>query len=426
MSATSVIGGRWRFARALRSRPFALLWLGQTISTLGDGAYLTALAWQVLTLTGSGAAMGIVLIATAVPRVLFLLIGGVIADRLPRRLVMLWADAGRAVAVGTIAVLSYTNTLQFWQLIALGLLFGLSQAFFLPAYQSIAPQLVEIEALPSANALNGLTREIGMLAGPALGALLVANFSTASAFGFDALTFLVSALCLLAVRVPIKPLLAQEGIVEAPAPRRGVRGVFADIREGMGYVAASSWLWVTIAIAAFGNALRAPYSVTLPLHVRDFYHYDVGLYGAIFSAFAVGSILATLVVGQVRRLHHRGVVAYSALVVSSLAMMAFALPVPHDLVPAVTLTAGALDGAGIGVFEIIWVTVLQEMIPGEKLGRVTSVDFVGSFLFQPLGLAAIGFLTDVVATPVIFFACGGLSLLLNASAFFVRGIRELP
>ena len=146
--------------------------------------------------------MGIVLIATSVPRVVFLLLGGVIADRLPRRLVMLWADAGRALAVGAIAVLGYTNTLQFWQLIALGLLFGLSQAFFLPAYQSIAPQLVEVEALPSANALNGLTREIGMLAGPALGALLVASFSTASAFAFDALTFLVSALCLLAIRVP--------------------------------------------------------------------------------------------------------------------------------------------------------------------------------------------------------------------------------
>src|SRR5262249_24071021 len=156
----------------------------------------------------------------------------------------------------------------------------------------------------------------------------------------------------------------------------------------------------------------------LPLHVRNYYHADVGLYGAIFSAFAVGSILATLVVGQLRRLHHRGIVAYSALIVSSLAMIAFALPVPHDLIPVVTLTAGALDGAGIGVFEIIWVTVLQEMIPSETLGRVTSVDFVGSFLFQPLGLAAIGFLTDAVATPVIFFACGALSLLLNASAFF--------
>ncbi|HEY7093170.1 MAG TPA: MFS transporter, partial [Ktedonobacterales bacterium] len=229
MSATTGISDRLRFARALRSRPFALLWLGQTISTLGDGAYLTALAWQVLILTGSGAAMGIVLIATSVPRVLFMLLGGVIADRLPRRLVMLWADAGRAVAVGAIAVLSYTNTLQFWQIIALGLLFGLSQAFFLPAYQSIAPQIVEVEALPSANALNGLTREIGILVGPALGAVLVANFSTASAFGFDALTFLVSALCLLAVRVPIKPLLAQEGLETEPAKRRGARGVFADI-----------------------------------------------------------------------------------------------------------------------------------------------------------------------------------------------------
>ena len=426
MTATKAIGGRFRFARALRSRPFALLWLGQTISTLGDGAYLTALAWQVLVLTGSGAAMGIVLIATSIPRLLFLLLGGVIADRLPRRLVMLWADAGRAIAVGAIAVLSYTNTLQFWQLIALGLLFGLSQAFFLPAYQSIAPQLVEVEALPSANALNGLTREIGILVGPALGAVLVANFSTASAFGFDALTFLVSALCLLAVRVPIKPLLAQEGVETEPAKRRGARGVFADIREGIGYIATSSWLWVTIAIASLGNALRAPYSVTLPLHVRDFYHSGVGLYGAIISASAVGAILATLIVGQLRRIRHRGIVAYSALVVSSLAMMAFALPVPHDLVPVVTLTAFALDGAGIGCFEVIWVTVLQEMVPSEKLGRVSSVDFVGSFLFQPLGLAAIGFLTDAVATPWIFFACGALSLLLNASGFLVRGIRELP
>src|SRR4051794_23641531 len=132
MTATAATSGKLRFARALRSRSFALLWLGQTISTLGDGVYLTALAWQVLTLTGSGAAMGIVLIATAVPRVLFMLLGGVIADRLPRRLVMLWADAGRAVAVGAIAILSYTNTLEFWHLIALGLLFGLSQAFFLP------------------------------------------------------------------------------------------------------------------------------------------------------------------------------------------------------------------------------------------------------------------------------------------------------
>jgi DHA3 family tetracycline resistance protein-like MFS transporter len=302
----------------------------------------------------------------------------------------------------------------------------LSQAFFLPAYQSIAPQLVEIEALPSANALNGLTREIGILVGPALGAVLVANFSTASAFGFDALTFLVSALCLLAVRVPIKPLLAQEGLETEPAKRRGARGVFADIREGIGYIATSSWLWVTIAIASLGNALRAPYSVTLPLHVRNFYHSGVGLYGAIISASAVGAILATLIVGQLRRIHHRGIVAYSALVVSSLAMMAFALPVPHDLVPVVTLTAFALDGAGIGCFEIIWVTVLQEMVPSEKLGRVSSVDMVGSLLFQPLGLAAIGFLTDAVATPWIFFSCGALSLLLNASGFLVRGIRELP
>lgn len=139
---TRQLAGRFRFARALRSRPFALLWAGQTVSALGDGAYFTALAWQVLLLTHSGTAMGLLLAAASVPRLIFLLAGGIAADRLPRRLVLFWSDAGRAVVVLAIAVLGWTQLLQFWHLIMLALLFGFVGAFFGPAYRAMPPQLV--------------------------------------------------------------------------------------------------------------------------------------------------------------------------------------------------------------------------------------------------------------------------------------------
>src|SRR5215469_11916152 len=203
MTTTSV-GGRLRFARALRSPAFALLWSGQTISALGDGAFFIALAWQILVLTRSGTAMGIVLVAQSIPRVLFLLLGGVAADRLPRRLVMLWSDSGRAFLVGAIALLGWLGLLQFWILVVLALCFGLADAFFLPAYQSIPPLLVETEALTSANALTSLSQELSILLGPALGAALVAVAGVSGAFAFDSLTFLISALCLLALRMPAK------------------------------------------------------------------------------------------------------------------------------------------------------------------------------------------------------------------------------
>lgn len=250
--------GNLRFARALRSRPFALLWVGQTISALGDGAYFTALAWQVLLLTHSGTAMGLLLVAASVPRLIFLLVGGIAADRLPRRVVLFWSDAGRAVVVLAIAVLSWTQLLRFWHLIALALLFGFAGAFFAPAYRAMPPQLVELEALPSANALTQLSGQLGGLLGPVLGAGLVALASPASAFAFDGLTFAISAISLFFVRLHARAYRGASGTAE-PAnaaqskPRRGISGMLADLREGLIHILGSTWLVMTIIIPAFGN-----------------------------------------------------------------------------------------------------------------------------------------------------------------------------
>lgn len=182
-----------RYRRALQSQAFALLWLGQAISAFGDGTFYIALSWQVLALTGSGTAIAGVLVAGTIPRILFFLIGGVAADRLPRRLVLLCSDSVRAVIVFVIALLGWAHLLQMWHLVGLALLFGVVDGFFNPAYQAIIPQLVEKEALASANSLTGISQKVGQILGAMLAAGSITIFaSPASAFAFNGATFLIS------------------------------------------------------------------------------------------------------------------------------------------------------------------------------------------------------------------------------------------
>lgn len=419
-SSSSSLAGRIRFARALDSKPFALVWSGQTISALGDGITITALAWQVLVLTGSGTAMGVVLVAQSVPRVLFLLLGGVLADRFSRRGVMLWSDAVRGIAVAAIAILGWMNLLQLWHLIVLGAIFGLASAFFIPSYQSIPPQLVSADQLPSANALTGLSRQLSQLFGPAVGAFCVARVGTSAAFALDALSFAASALCLAAIHVPPLP-----GATAGDARQRGPRGMVADIREGLGYVVRSSWLWVTIVVAALLNVGVAPMQVAMPKLIKDVYHQDVWLLGAIGTATAAGSVVTMLLIGQMKRMRRRGLLGYGGLLLSGVALLAYGLPLPHQYAPVIAITASVCFGVGLAVFEIIWVTSLQELVPPEKLGRVSSVDWVGSLALAPVGLAVVGVLTDHIGPSWVFLAGGALNTLLILLALMVPGIRRL-
>lgn len=430
MASTSTTTPRLRFARALRSRPFAWLWAGQTVSALGDGAYTVALAWAVLDLTGSATDMGIVLVARSVPMLLFLLIGGVAADRLSRRLVMLASDAGRAVAVLAIAALEWLGVLQVWHLVALAFFFGIVSGFFMPAYSSIAPELVEVEALPSANGLNGLSRQVGMLLGPLLGGALVAAVGAQDAFAFDGLSFVVSALCLLAARMPdsVGSARPEEQVAATDTKRRlrGMRGVAADIHEGMGYILASSWLWATILIASILNmTISGALVVSLPKLVADVYHAGPALFGAIATLSGLGAIVATLVIGQARRLRRRGIVAYGGSAVASVALLAFGLPLPLAVLPLVALGASFVEGFGISVFGVIWDTVMQELVPADKLGRVSSVDMLGSFCLQPVGFLVAGVLADRIGPAWVFVSAGAAGLALNLAGLCVRGIRRL-
>lgn len=429
-SVRAAIAERLRFAQAFHSRPFALLWTGQTISVIGDAVFTIAITWEVLLLTGSATAMSLILLAQWAPRILFLLLGGVIADRASRRLLMLCADAGRGGIVLLIAWLGWTHQLQFWHLVALAPLFGIVSSFFDPAYQAIMPQLVETEALTSVNALNTLSRNVGFLLGPIPGAICAALFGMASAFAFDAVTYGVSALCLLVLRLP--PSSASSHVSHATEEHKtheqsspGMRGALRDARDGIRYVFSIPWLWVTVVASPLvGVGFAGAMWVSLPRLVRDVYGAGIWLIGAVATADAVGSIVAALVLGSAVKLR-RGIVAYGAVLVGGCALIACALPLPRPLEPAIVIVASSLVGAGLAVFTILWGTLQQEKVPNDKLGRVSSITQLGVASTLPGGLVLAGLLADSIG-PAQVFALAGLLVIIPASlGLCVRDIRQL-
>ena len=390
--------GSFQFARALRSRSFALLWMGQTISVLGDAAFYPALAWQVLILTDSGTAMGIVEIAQMIPTLTFLLIGGTLADRVSRRLILLLSDGGRAIVVLLIAGLGWFHLLQFWHLVALAFLFGIVDSLFFPTMQAIPPQLVEKEQLTSANALTTLSQRISLIMGPLLGAGFVAATGAAGAFAFDGLTFIFSVLCLLAIRLPATVQPQNE-----PGNASGIlKTLFEDVRDGVRYLTGVRWLWIGVMMGAAENiSFAATLGAAEPRLVRDVYGAGVWLFSILSMANSIGVLVATLALGV------------------------FGLPLSHASAPVIASIATLIFGLGMGTSGLVWTTLTQELVPGDKMGRVSSVQMLGSFGLIPLGLAAGGILTDRIGPSQVFIAGGMLNLLVAVVGLCVRDVRRL-
>jgi len=177
----------------LRHRDFRILWAGMTISLLGDGIFLVAMAWEAYALWNAPAALSILGIGMTLPTIAFLLPAGMLSDRVDRRLVMLWADFGRAVVIGVLAVLSLTGALTFWQLVLVVAVYGVGTAFFIPAFEAVVPDIVPSPDLPAANSLDQFVRPIALrLVGPAIGGAMVAGLGSGTAFALDSASFAAS------------------------------------------------------------------------------------------------------------------------------------------------------------------------------------------------------------------------------------------
>lgn len=381
---------RVRVFDAFHHRDFRLLWSGQAVSLIGDAAFFTALGWRAFTLVGSSR-LGIVFLFQAIGLLATLLIGGALADRIPRRTMMIASDLSRFAVVATLAAVDATGHLTFTLLVILTFLNGLGDGFFFPAVGGIVPLVVEQRALPSANSLIGVARWGAFIVGPALAAGLYSATGSSVVFALDAASFVVSAALLWRLRP------------RAVEPEAG-EGTFREIASGVRYVARIPWLWVTITLFAVILMLQlAPQQVLMPQLVHEHFDRGVGAYGFLVTMFGVGTVAGTLAFGQLQPRKRRGVVNYTFWLVNSLAIAALALSPWFQLAAVFALVRGLCVGFGVAM----WETMLQELVPDHLLSRVVSLDFFGSFGLMPVGLAFAAAVAGL-ASPGTIIAAGAL------------------
>ncbi len=413
--------------RSLKHHPFALLWSGQTISRLGDSLYRIALAWWVLEKTGSATAMGAVLVFSQIPMLVFLLVGGVVVDRLPRLRVMFASDILSGIVITFVAVFSWLNLLQIWHIYIASMVFGFVEAFFFPAYQAVVPQITPPEMLTSANSLNGLSQRVTGIVGPALGAALVAAGGTSITFGLDALSFFLSAIFVFPIlRLNIDKIQSEEKAVETGTRQKpvkeAIRQGFVDLREGFKFIVTVPWIWITILVFGFVNITDAgPRAVAMPFLIKQDLGADVELLGLFGSAASLGFVLGMIWLGQYVRLHRRGLLGYLSVIVSGSTLLPFAFKLPIPILAA----SAFISGISISVFSLVWTHTLQEMVPAKLLGRVYSIDALGSFVLLPIGFSLSGWATDAFGATNVFLVGGIGTIVLILLGLMHPAIRNL-
>jgi DHA3 family tetracycline resistance protein-like MFS transporter len=395
----------------LRHRDFRLLWSGMCVSLLGDGVFFVALAWQVYALSNVPTALAIVGIAMTVPTIAFLLIGGVISDRLDRRRVMLAADVVRGVVVGAIAVLSLTGALRLWELAALAALYGVGTAFFDPSFDAIVPELLPAEELSGANSLDQFVRPIALrLAGPALGGALIAAANVGVAFGLDAVSFVASAGALLAMAA------------RPQGKRVRHESVMREMGTGFRYVRRHAWLWATFASAAVAYLLfMGPTEVLVPFLVKNELSGSAADLGLVFAAGGVGSLVCALALGQ-RGLPTRDITwMYIFWTLATLAIAGYGLA--HALwgLMLASVAFNGLETAG----TIIWATAKQRHVPGPLLGRVSSLDWLISIGLLPVSFALTGPVSGAIGARTTLIGAGVIGAVVTLAALFVPGVRAV-
>lgn len=391
----------------LRNRDFRLVFSGETISVLGDQFHFVALAWLALQLTGSGLALGTVLMTAGIPRAIFVLVGGAFSDRFSPRNLMLISNAIRAVLVGGLAALVLSGNAELWQLYVLAAAFGIVDAFFYPAMSTIVPMVIDERRLPAANALLEGMRQLSGLVGPVLAGLLVQYVSTGPAFAIDAVSFAIATLFLLAVRGGKRAVAAEHPDFIA-AVRDGLRYAFGDpaIRS------------LLLLVAAVNLAFSGPINVGLPWLAEFRFDEGPAAYGIMIAGFGAGALLGTIAAGSLPRVTNLGFVMLGLAFVLGVALAAIAVA------PSVPVALGilAVIGLGAGFLNVRIVAWLQARVESSMIGRVMSLLMLSSLGLAPISYAVAGALVDVHAS--LMFAVSGAIVVAAVGIGLVNGVGQ--
>lgn len=381
---------RLQILAPLRHRDFRLLFIGQAVSVAGNQMYAVALPFQILALGGSPLQLGVGFTVFAAAQLVTILFGGALVDRFPRRRVILTMDFVSALVVAVVAVLGFSHRLQIPYLYVLSAFFGATFSFYTPALSAIMPELIPPDVLVPGNALRGLSTQSARVIGPLIGGLVVTALGAPWAFAIDAATFLFSFVVFWFARPPQRE----------PAPRESL---LREIREGVAYTFSVTWIWVAIVgFAATNGFFFAGFTVAMPILVLKVLKGTAATYGLINAVAAAGEVAAGIVVGNV----HFKRLLFGTYLFSALLGLAFAI---IGIAPALVfvLVGGLAFNFCLVIGNTHWDSALQKNVPARLLGRVTSVDYFGSFLVGPIA--------PIIAAAVILhsgadtiFVLGGL------------------
>jgi MFS family permease len=391
----------------LRSRNFRLLVTCNVISLTGSAVSFVAIPFAVLKIGGTASDVGYVATARLLPLIGFLLLGGVVADRLPRHRVMAAANAVQALAQGTSAVLILTGQARVWPLAALAAAGGIGAGFYYPAAQGLLPQTVPPDQRAQATALDQTGQGAASIAGAALGGLLVGLAGPGWGLAIDAATFAVAGTLRIGMRFPPMP--------TGPAP-----SLRHDLREGWQEFSCRRWLWVTVLLFAFLVAISSATIDVLGPLVADTRLGGARSWGFIVAAYSAGAIAGGL---AMIRFRPRRMLLVAILSVTAFSAVLFALAVPMAV--PLDITASCFAGGCLEIFGVSWTTILQQEIPPEKLSRVSSYDALGSYVLAPAGIAIAGPLAAVFGPSAVLTAGGALVVLLPLLALLLPEIRNL-
>jgi len=396
----------------LQHRAFRYLAAGRLVVMLGNSIAPIALAFAVLDLTGSAADLGLVVGARSVMNVVFILFGGVVADRLPRNLVLFVSCTVAAVSQGVVATLVLTHTATIPALLGLSAVNGIASAFAFPAASALIAQTVPAELLRQANAINRLGTSAAMIAGAAAGGVLVAAVGPGWGLAIDAGTFAVAGALFRLVKV-----------ADYRAASDGPSSVLGDLRAGWAEVVARTWVWVVVLAFGFINmAFVAALSVLGPV-VADT-TFGRQWWGVVLAAEMAGMLVGALVA---MRLRVRRLLLVGVACCFGDAVFVFTLGTGLHL--ALLFLAAFIGGVAMEQFAIAWEVSIQEHIPADRLARVYSYDALGSFIAIPLGQVAAGPVADRAGVQPALFAAAAiiaLSVVAMLASGEVRTLEHRP
>jgi MFS family permease len=387
--------------RPFRHREYRLLVTSVAASLFASGLWIVASVYQVIALGGGPSELSVVATATAVGLLVSVLGGGVAADRLPKRALLLGVEGVRVVSAATAGVLAVTGVMELWHLAVISFVLGAAEAFFFPAYSAILPTLLPADELLAANGVEGTLRPVAQHAlGPAVAGVLVGAFAPSAALLLAAGVYALAAVTLVAMRRVAVP----------PGARSSVLG---DLAEGFRYLFRTGWLFATLAFATlYVLVLIGPIEVLLPFAVREQTGGGAGSFALVLGAFGVGGAVGSLLVSS-WRLPRRYLTVMILLWGAGAAPLALIGLTTHLWVMVVATFVVGLTGS---MAIVIWGTLLQRRVPPHLLGRVSSLDFFVSLALMPVSMAVAGPVGERIGVPMTFVLAGLVPVFLAVAA----------